>query len=113
MRRPSHRDALAQTARPRRLARETYTPPGSALRANRDTAQSAPPVAATARESAGCVVALASPASGLLYLVAALASLGLERRRGSEARLPTTERTTASKLNIAWPVEPRKILRHV
>src|SRR5208282_293878 len=101
--RPSNRDSLAPIARPRRLARETSTPPGSAPPANPDTAQSALPTAATARESVARMAAPALARPGLARLAPA----------GSEAWSRITGPTTTGKPNSACPTEALRTLRHV
>src|ERR1019366_8774892 len=108
-RHPSNRDALAPICRLRRLARETWMPRESAPPANPDTAQSAPPTAATARESVAC---RAAPPR----LAPELARPGLarlDRPTASEARPRTTEPTTTGKPNAACPIEALRTLRHV
>src|ERR1700741_1088019 len=95
-RRPSPQDALAPIGRPRRLVRETWTPPGSAPQASPDRAQSALPTAAIARESVQCIAAFAGPAPGLARLVAPT---------GSEAKPRTTHPRATGKAKSACPIE--------
>src|ERR1700677_3096433 len=95
-RRPSNWDSLVPIGLPRRLARERSTPPESAPPANPDTAQSARPIAATDRESVGCMAAPERPAPG---------EGRLERPPASEARSRSTELTTRGKPDSDCPNE--------
>src|SRR5208283_582928 len=103
-RRPLSRDALAAICQPPRLARETSPLPGSVPPANPDTAQSALPTAATARESVPRIAAPARPAPGLARL---------DRPTASEANSRTIEPTTTGKPESACPIEDLRALSDV
>src|ERR1019366_1477715 len=100
--RPSDQDSPAPICRPRRLPREMWTPPGSAPPVSPDTAQSALPVAATARES---VARRAAPAL-------ARPRLARLEPEGSEAKSRITEPATTGKPKSVGPVTLRT-LRHL
>src|SRR5208337_4014012 len=97
-RRLSNQDALAPIGRPRRPAREMWMRPGSAPPVNPDTAQSALPTAATARESAAA------------RLAQELGGLGWQATPAPKRE--TREPATAGTLESVYTIEALRAPRH-
>src|SRR6266478_3886329 len=99
--RPSNLDAPAPIGRPRRLARGKWTPPGSVPPANPGIAQSARPIAVTAREFVAGRAAPAEPVAGLARL---------DGPTHSEGRPRTIEARTGKPKSVC-PIETWRTLR--